>query len=171
MTTFLALVLQLAVYFVRGDRAERPLPENTDPKLVWREEEGVSKLVPLHPEPKGAAGNKPLKQFTMKEVAEHSSREDLWIIVDGRAYDVTSFVDKHPGGYLPLLNMAGKDCTDVFANYHAAKVYKHMLPCYLVGEVSDFTVPPHVFDFQKIRQEMLQRGLFETNMRYYWKMY
>jgi len=168
--TFLCLVVQLIFYFVFGEPAERTQPENTDPKLVWREEEGVSKLMPLHPEPKGADGKNPLKQFTMKEVAAHSSREDLWIIVDGRAYDITRFVDKHPGGWLPLINMAGKDCTDVFANYHAAKVYKHMLPCYLVGEVSDFIVPPHVVDFQKIRQELLQRGLFETNMKFYLKM-
>jgi len=165
----LLLAVQLAHYFVFGAPAEKPLAENKDPKLVFREEEGVSKLMPLHPEPKGAEAKKPLKQYKMEEVASHDTREDLWICVDGRAYDVTRYVDKHPGGFLPLLNMAGKDCTDVFANYHAVKVYKHMLPAYLVGEVSDYTVPPHVVDFRNVRQELLRSGLFETNMRYYAK--
>merc|ERR1712048_1432298 len=102
----------------------------------------------------------PLARYTMAEVAKRNTQEELWIIVDGRVYDLTRFVDRHPGGFLPIMDMAGKDCTDVFANYHAARVYKHMLPPYLVGEVSDLTVPPHVKDFRAIRQELLRRGLF-----------
>jgi len=143
--------------------------ENGDSSLTWREDEGVTKLVPLLPEKKHKAEGPP-KKFTMEEVGRHTSRDDLWIIVDGLAYDVTSFVDKHPGGALPMENMAGKDCTDVFANYHASRVYKHMLPAYYVGEVSDYSVYPHVADFRKIRQELLRRGLFETDMRFYGKM-
>lgn len=141
---------------------------NNDSSLTWREDEGVTKLVPLLPEAKGA--KEPLPRFTMKEVAGHNTRSDLWIVVDGRAYDVTNYVSKHPGGDLPIENMAGKDCTDVFANYHAAKVYKHMLPPFLVGEVSDFAVYPHVADFRAIRQELLRRGLFKTDMSYYAKI-
>jgi len=167
--SFFLLAVQLASWLVLGEPAERVQPENKDPSLVFREEEGVSKLVPLLPEPKGEAAKMPLKKYKMQEVAAHDKREDLWICVDGRAYDVTKYVDKHPGGFLPLLNMAGKDCTDVFANYHAAKVYKHMLPAYLVGEITDYAVPAHVVDFRQVRQELLRRGLFETNMRYYYK--
>ena len=60
-------------------------------------------------------------------MAEHNTRDDCWIILDDRVYDITRFIDAHPGGVGPVVNMAGKDATDVFANYHAARVYKTML--------------------------------------------
>eukprot|EP00929_Paragymnodinium_shiwhaense_P020573 TRINITY_DN13672_c0_g1_i2.p1 TRINITY_DN13672_c0_g1~~TRINITY_DN13672_c0_g1_i2.p1 ORF type:complete len:565 (-),score=141.87 TRINITY_DN13672_c0_g1_i2:247-1941(-) len=167
-----ALVVQILLYRITGGpdgSKSQEHEENKDAALIWREDEGISKLAPLLPEPK-TESKKPLAKYTMAEVAKHNTRDDVWLIIDGRVYDVTNYVDKHPGMALPILNMAGKDCTDVFANYHAARIYKHMLPPFLVGEVSDLPpVPPHVMDFRAVRQELLRRGLFETDMRFYAK--
>lgn len=99
----------------------------------------------------------PLPQYTLAEVAKHCTREDAWIIIDERVYDVTRFVDRHPGGVGPLVNLAGKECTDVFANYHAARVYEKMLPAFLIGEMApgEIVVWPHVADFRRVRLELL----------------
>ena len=40
--------------------------------------------------------------------------------------------------------------------------------CYNAGAV---LLWPHVADFRRIRQELLRRGLFETDMGYYAKMF
>lgn len=168
MTIFCAVALVLQLLFIRV-REEKPAEENKDPTLTWREDEGITKLVPLIPEQRGE--KKKLERYTMAEVAKRNTREELWVIVDGRVYDLTKYIDKHPGGILPIQDMAGKDCTDVFANYHAARIYKSMLPAFLVGEVSDYEVFEHVKDFRHIRQELLRRGLFETDMTYYAKMF
>lgn len=45
---------------------------------------------------------------TTKEVRLHSSRESCWVIVSGQAYDVTNFLDQHPGGANTILRFAGK---------------------------------------------------------------
>ena len=37
------------------------------------------------------------EKLSGKEVAEHNSREDCWVIIHGRAYDVTEFLPEHPG--------------------------------------------------------------------------
>lgn len=36
--------------------------------------------------------------LTKEEVSRHNSASDAWIIVDGKVYDVTTYVDLHPGG-------------------------------------------------------------------------
>ena len=54
--------------------------------------------------------------------------------------------------------------------YHSARVYKYMLPRYIVGEVVGVEVPEHVRDFRKVRQELLRRGLFETDYRFYGRL-
>ena len=133
--------------------------------------EDVSAAAP--PAVNAPAPDKALPQYTLAEVGKHCTRDDAWLIIDERVYDVTRFIDKHPGGVGPVVNMAGKDCTDVFANYHAARIYKQMLPAYLIGEMApgEIVVWPHVADFRRIRQELLRRGLFETDMRYYAKMF
>jgi len=174
----LALAVQLALDWapavdplLKVEAAELAAPTVTEGAelLTLREDGGVTKAVPLYPKVPNRLSGAPLPQFTMAEVAEHGTRADCWIVLDGRAYDITKFVDAHPGGVGPVVNMAGKDATDVFDNYHAARVYKTMLTPYLVGEVTDVPVYPHVADFRKARQEMLRRGLFETDYRFYAK--
>lgn len=36
------------------------------------------------------------KVYTAEEIAKHTDRDDLWMVVKGKVYDVTKFVDEHP---------------------------------------------------------------------------
>jgi L-lactate dehydrogenase (cytochrome) len=38
------------------------------------------------------------KSLSVKEVSGHQSPEDCWIVVDNQVWDVTDFLDEHPGG-------------------------------------------------------------------------
>lgn len=134
-------------------------------EMIWREDEGKSFRVPAFYAPKN---NKKVRtDLTMAEVAKHDKRDDAWIIIDGHCYDVTSYVDTHPGGWLPIANLAGKDVTDAFANYHPARVYKTLLPAFYIGEVTDYEVSDFVREHRALRQQLLERNLFETNPWYY----
>jgi L-lactate dehydrogenase (cytochrome) len=42
------------------------------------------------------------------DVGQHNSRSSCWVIVSGQAYDVTEFMDHHPGGAGVILRYAGK---------------------------------------------------------------
>lgn len=42
-----------------------------------------------------------------QEIASHRSTSSCWIVVDGKAYDVTSYLDEHPGGAAVLLMQGG----------------------------------------------------------------
>ncbi len=52
--------------------------------------------------------------FTAEEVAKHNTLEDLWVIINGGVYDLTDYVDPHPGGDKIAQN-AGGDASVGFA--------------------------------------------------------
>ncbi|THU80867.1 hypothetical protein K435DRAFT_735920 [Dendrothele bispora CBS 962.96] len=65
-----------------------------------------------------------------KEVAQHDSKESCWIIVHGEwhVYDVTEFLDEHPGGSKIILKYAGKDATAEYDPIHPPDAIKTNLP-------------------------------------------
>ncbi|KAK7432601.1 Cytochrome b2, mitochondrial precursor [Neonectria magnoliae] len=52
------------------------------------------------------------------EVAEHNNAKSCWVIVHGKAYDVTEFLPEHPGGQKIILRYAGKDATEEYDPIH-----------------------------------------------------
>ncbi|KAJ3472353.1 hypothetical protein NLG97_g11060 [Lecanicillium saksenae] len=52
------------------------------------------------------------------DVAQHNSADSCWVIVHGKAYDVTEFLPEHPGGSKIILKYAGKDATEEFEPIH-----------------------------------------------------
>jgi cytochrome b involved in lipid metabolism len=71
-------------------------------------------------------------QYSKIEVAKHNCRDDLWIIVNDKVYDVTSYLPVHQGGD-SILKYAGKDATaGVFGAQHPSTVPK-LLERYLIG--------------------------------------
>ncbi|KAI4380717.1 hypothetical protein MLD38_006878 [Melastoma candidum] len=53
------------------------------------------------------------KMYTKAEVALHNKRSDCWLILKDKIFDVTSYVEEHPGGD-SILNNAGDDSTEGF---------------------------------------------------------
>jgi len=65
------------------------------------------------------------KAFSTADVASHKDAESgMYIIIDTSVYDVTNFVDEHPGGSKILKRVAGKDATKQFWKYHNESVLK-----------------------------------------------
>lgn len=38
------------------------------------------------------------KLLSAQQIAEHKTPNDCWIVVDKQVWDMTDFVDEHPGG-------------------------------------------------------------------------
>lgn len=54
-----------------------------------------------------------LPTFTRAEVESHASAASCFVTIGTKVYDVTDFVDDHPGGGDLLLEYAGKDVEDI----------------------------------------------------------
>ena len=75
-----------------------------------------------------------LKVYTADEVKEHNKKDDCWVIVKGKVYDVTNF-DKHPGGIGILRDHGGADATVEFdTEGHSATAKKQMAE-FLIGKL------------------------------------
>ena len=72
---------------------------------------------------------------TVEQVAKHATMQDCWVIIHGYAYDITSFLEDHPGGPDVVLQDAGRDATEEFENMFHSMTARKMLDEYLVGPV------------------------------------
>ncbi|KAF3793565.1 Cytochrome B5-like protein [Nymphaea thermarum] len=72
--------------------------------------------------------------YTKAEVSRHNTRTDCWIIIKDKVYDVTSYVEEHPGGDA-ILTHAGDDSTEGFYGpQHATRVFD-MIGDFCVGDL------------------------------------
>ncbi|KPV76232.1 uncharacterized protein RHOBADRAFT_42560 [Rhodotorula graminis WP1] len=77
------------------------------------------------------------KTLTAKEVSDHATADSAWVIVDGGVYDVTEFVEEHPGGKKVLLKACGKDSSKQFWQFHNEKILKKVAAQYRIGSVGE----------------------------------
>ena len=61
------------------------------------------------------------KLYTLEEVAQHNSKESCWTVIRDRVYDLTQWIDKHPGGSDKISALCGKDGTQAFENKHGGE--------------------------------------------------
>lgn len=80
------------------------------------------------------ASSKGPKSYTKSEVSLHNKRTDCWIIINDKVYDVTPYVEEHPGGDAILVH-AGDDSTEgFFGPQHGTRVFD-MIEDFCVGKL------------------------------------
>ncbi|KAG2734932.1 hypothetical protein G9P44_001146 [Scheffersomyces stipitis] len=79
----------------------------------------------------------------IEEVRKHNTKKDCWVIIHGKAYDVSDFVDEHPGGSAIIVKFAGKDATKAFDPIHPGDTLtKYLATKYHKGEVTGEITKP-----------------------------
>ena len=56
--------------------------------------------------------------LSVAEIKTHDNKSDCWSIVNRNVYNLTSYVQNHPGGAAVIANICGKDGTKAFTNQH-----------------------------------------------------
>lgn len=48
------------------------------------------------------------------ELARHNTEGDCWASFEGKVYNITQFINEHPGGLKKIMSVAGNDGTSAF---------------------------------------------------------
>ena len=79
------------------------------------------------------------KTVTLKEISEHNTESDCWIGYKGKAYDMTEWIPKHPGGiFIKKYCGTTMEFQNAFLKKHAEK-YEAKLPkvTKYLGEIAE----------------------------------
>ena len=81
-----------------------------------------------------------LKIISLDEVADHCTREDGWLVLFDKVYDVTEFLRSHPGGEEVVMEYLGCDATLAFRGVtgHTSGVIARYLQNFIVGILPDY---------------------------------
>ncbi|XP_070591966.1 acyl-CoA (8-3)-desaturase-like [Erythrolamprus reginae] len=112
------------------------------------------------PPQSGSSAGKPEipRLFTWEEVGLRTGKgdfkEERWLVIDKKVYDVSQFYLRHPGGPRLIRHYSGQDATDAFGAFHKDEdlVKKYLNPL-LIGELAP--------EQSSIKNEMLQKDFHE----------
>ena len=62
--------------------------------------------------------SKMIGTVSLDELRRHASVKDAWTVYEGQVYDITPYLDYHPGGVEVLSGTFGGDCTQAFKKTH-----------------------------------------------------
>jgi len=101
--------------------------------------------------------------LTAEYVAKYnSSASDCWMIVNGNIYDVTTYLNAHPGGRQAILSFCGKDGTTAFLTQGGqgshSQYADQLLASFFIGKlntsVSQQNLQNTQTNIQKIQQNL-----------------
>lgn len=81
----------------------------------------------------------PNNKYTLEEIKKHSTKDDIWVTYNNKVYDITKFVDKHPGNKDNIMMAAGSSINPYWNTYrqHYTQEVEDILQKYHIGYIDD----------------------------------
>uniref|UniRef100_A0A2K5M4W7 Cytochrome b5 n=1 Tax=Cercocebus atys TaxID=9531 RepID=A0A2K5M4W7_CERAT len=76
-----------------------------------------------------------VKYYTLEEIQKHNHSKSTWLILHHKVYDLTKFLEEHPGGEEVLREQAGGDATENFEDVGHSTDAREMSKTYIIGEL------------------------------------
>src|SRR5688572_4515616 len=77
----------------------------------------------------------PLASFKLSEIKKHNTPTDAWVTCGGYVHDITSFMNKHPGGMDYLIPHLGADVEEPMQEHSHSSYSYSLLKSYVIGTV------------------------------------
>uniref|UniRef100_A0A452DKQ5 Cytochrome b5 n=1 Tax=Capra hircus TaxID=9925 RepID=A0A452DKQ5_CAPHI len=79
--------------------------------------------------------SKPVKYYTLEEIQKHNHSKSTWLILHYKVYDLTKFLEEHPGGEEVLREQAGGDATENFEDVGHSTDARELSKTFIIGEL------------------------------------
>ncbi|XP_044523094.1 cytochrome b5 isoform X1 [Gracilinanus agilis] len=76
-----------------------------------------------------------VKYYTLEEIQKHNHSKSTWLILHHKVYDLTKFLEEHPGGEEVLREQAGGDATENFEDVGHSTDARELSKTYIIGEL------------------------------------
>lgn len=81
------------------------------------------------------ASDEGVKYYRLEDINGHNTSKATWLVIHDKVYDVTTFLEEHPGGEEVLLEQAGADATESFEDVGHSIDARELLLQYYIGEL------------------------------------
>jgi cytochrome b involved in lipid metabolism len=95
--------------------------------------------------------------ISLEEVKKNTTEKSCWLVVHGKVYDVTEFLEEHPGGYDIILTSTGADPSPTHGLSRGARYRAHACPTWFCG----FAGKDATQDFEEIGHSNSAKKLLE----------
>jgi cytochrome b involved in lipid metabolism len=112
---------------------------------TFKNRQEFAQFLKENPDPLGVQKNGGYKEYTMEEVAKHNAPPSVWSVYNGSVYDITMYINVHPGGKKILEKVFGKDMSAMFNKFHGYTKIDNIIGPLKIGYISkqksNFNIP------------------------------
>lgn len=88
-------------------------------------------------EKKESLNSDQVKKYSFEEIKTHNTEKSCWLVIHNKVYDVTKFLNEHPGGEEILLEYSGQDATENFEDIGHSTDAREIMVQYHIGDLVD----------------------------------
>ncbi|MFM6842091.1 MAG: cytochrome b5 domain-containing protein [Candidatus Planktophila sp.] len=113
-TTVLAAIAVLVLTFLTG---------HTGAEAVWKGKlpEATSATAKASATPKATATSKVAGTYNAADLKKHATAASCWSAINGNVYDLTKWINRHPGGASVIKGLCGRDGSAGFNGQHGGQ--------------------------------------------------
>ncbi|KAL4882952.1 hypothetical protein BJY04DRAFT_206617 [Aspergillus karnatakaensis] len=109
-----------------------------------------------------------MPSYTLEQVQAHCKPNDVWIILHNKVYDVTKYLEDHPGGSAILIEVAGADATEAFEEVGHSDEAREQLEPFYIGDLPNEEHADEVEVYRPTFEQVSQSAVINTKKSSTW---
>ncbi|EGG14233.1 cytochrome b5 reductase [Cavenderia fasciculata] len=103
--------------------------------------------------------------YDWDEISKHNTKTDFWTVVGAYVYDLTAYLNYHPGGFNLLFRIGGQNGTNDFEAMFHSKNARLILECFCIGRLKGGATSSSSSKLQQPQSSMAAPSLLSPSYR------